>query len=86
MMESLLPKKSRTFNLVQITMERKLQDNSRNSVEESILTISLKPLPPSKVSFQNYSVLNSIEKCVGQVQALSQDSHIKTLDKQQVTD
>ncbi len=80
-MELSLLKKSKPLLHVKNMMEKKSPENSENLAEESILTISLKLLPQRMVQFLFYSVLNAIEKCVGDVESLAHDENIKGLDK-----
>lgn len=47
--------------------------------------ISPKLLHPSKVSFNIISVLDAIEPCIGNVEELAKDTHIKGLSKEEVT-
>ena len=85
-MESSPPKKSKTSAHAPNTMERKLPENSENSAEKLTLTICPNLLPPNKVFSYSNQVLNSIEKCVGDVDSLAYDNQIKNLDKVEVTE
>lgn len=85
-MESLLLKKSRLSHLVKNTMERKSPGSSENSAERLTSTITHNPSPPRTVFSMLNSVLNAIEKCVGEVEALSQDKNIKDLTAAEATE
>lgn len=85
-MESLPPKKSKTSTPAPNTMEKESPENSENSAEELTSTTSPKPSPPNKVAYCFNQVLNAIEKCIGDVDSLAHDSHIKTLDRTEVTE
>lgn len=80
------PNKSKPSNPVKNMMEKKSPDNSDNSAEKSISMTSLKLSPPNKVTSLIISVLNAVEKCIGDVESLAHDSKIKVLNKQEVTE
>ncbi len=79
-------KKSKISHHAHNTTERESPENSENLEEKPISTTSLKFFPPSKVFFYQFSVLSSIEKCVGDVEGLSQDKNIKELTKEEATE
>lgn len=84
-MESLLSRKSKLSTLVKNTMERESIGNSEKLVEKLMLMTSLGLLLLNKVLFCLFLVLKAIEKCVGDVEYLSQEANIKDLSKAQVT-
>ena len=85
MMELSPSKKSTPSSHVRNIKAKKSPENSENSAEELISMISLKLSPQNKVILSIISVLDAIEKCVGDVDELSQDSNIKGLTKEEVT-
>lgn len=85
-MESSPSKKSRHSLPVKNMEEIKSPDNSENLAEELTLTTSLKSSLQNKVFVSINPVLNSIEKCVGDVETLAHDQNIKVLSKAEVTE
>ena len=85
-MESSLPKKSRPSHPVMSMMERKSPESSKNTAERLTSTITRNPSPPRTVFSMLNSVLNAIEKCVGDVETLSHDKNIKDLSAAEATE
>ena len=85
-MESSPSRKSRPSHHVRNTMERRSPENSENSAERLTLTTTLKASPPRTVFSILNSVLNAIEKCVGDVENLAHEKNIKGLNAAEATE
>lgn len=85
MMELLPKRKSMPSNHVLNTMAKKSKRNSKILAEKLILTTSAKLSHPNKVNLNIITVLDAIEPCIGNVEELAKDTHIKGLTKEEVT-